>query len=533
MALYFYALASLLLPHVALAVTERLSFIDTLAGTLLPLGVYMWLLARGRRPGRMVWWLFLLVFFAAFQMVLLGLFGSGIISVDMFLNLVTTNPGEVGELLGNLLPAVVGVLVIYVPLLVWAGIAWWRGTRVVGPVIGVCGRWAALPAALGVVCLFVASMADSGYRMRDRFYPVNVCYNLCLAVERSYVSSHYEERTASFRFHAASAHPSDTAEVYIMVIGETARAHDFALYGYQRPTTPLLGSLEGVTAFSQATTQSNTTHKSVPMLLSAATAQDFERLYRERGIMEAFREAGFHTAFFSNQLPNHSFIDFLGKQADESDFIKTHAGMENAPDDDLLKRVERVLSQGRHREFIVLHTYGSHFNYRERYPRSMAHFLPDDRMEAKAENRDQLLNAYDNTIRYTDSLLYALTRMVERPGTHAALLYASDHGENIFDDGRGLFLHASPHASWYELHVPFIVWLSDGYRRAYPLIQAALEAHRDIAVETSVSAFHTMLQIGGISMPAFDSTRSLASRSYRPRPRRYLTDRNEAVPLKK
>ncbi len=70
------------------------------------------------------------------------------------------------------------------------------------------------------------------------------------------------------------------------------------------------------------TTQSNTTHKSVPMLLSAASAEDFERLFHEKGILAAFKEAGFHTVFISNQLPNHSFIDFLGEQADEHYFLK-------------------------------------------------------------------------------------------------------------------------------------------------------------------------------------------------------------------
>ena len=118
--LYWYAVVALLLPNIALCFTERLSFWAGAANVLLPLALYMWFFSVARCPGKMVWWAFSFVFFAAFQLVLLYLFGTGVIAVDMFLNLVTTNPGEVMELLDNLLPAVVGVFVIYLPLLILA-----------------------------------------------------------------------------------------------------------------------------------------------------------------------------------------------------------------------------------------------------------------------------------------------------------------------------------------------------------------------------------------------------------------------------
>ena len=107
--LYGYAVVALLLPNIALCYTECLAPWACGANVLLPLALYMWFFSLTRCPGKMIWWAFLFVFFAAFQLVLLYLFGTGVIAVDMFLNLVTTNPGEVKELLDNLLPAVVGV----------------------------------------------------------------------------------------------------------------------------------------------------------------------------------------------------------------------------------------------------------------------------------------------------------------------------------------------------------------------------------------------------------------------------------------
>ena len=116
--LYGYAVVALLLPNIALCFTERLSFWACGVNVLLPLALYMWFFSVAKCPGKMVWWAFIFIFFAAFQLVLLYLFGTGVIAVDMFLNLVTTNAGEAMELLDNLAPAVVGVFVIYLPLLV-------------------------------------------------------------------------------------------------------------------------------------------------------------------------------------------------------------------------------------------------------------------------------------------------------------------------------------------------------------------------------------------------------------------------------
>ena len=104
---------------------------------------------------------------------------------------------------------------------------------------------------------------------------------------------------------------------------------------------------------------------------------DFNSIYQQKRIITAFKEAGYQTAFFSNQRYNHSFIDFFGKEADTYDFIKEDVGDANynPSDDELLKLVATELAKNASKQFIVLHTYGSHFNYRERYP-SEQRFLP-------------------------------------------------------------------------------------------------------------------------------------------------------------
>lgn len=552
--LYAYAVVALLLPNIALCYTECLTPWACGVNVLLPLSLYMLFFSAAKRPGKMIWWAFIFVFFAAFQLVLLYLFGTGVIAVDMFLNLVTTNPGEAMELLDNLAPAVVGVFVVYLPLLILGGVNIRRDSRLTVSFQQRVRHWAMQIGAIGLFCLLASYLVVDDYRMRNQLYPVNICYNLYLAFERNAASENYKEVSRNFKFDARSEHSATAPEVYVMVVGETARAHNFSLYGYPRDTNPLLSKTQGIKAFPNVTTQSNTTHKSVPMLLSAASAEDFERLFHEKGILAAFKEAGFHTVFISNQLPNHSFIDFLGEQADEHYFLKKEdASQGNHYDEDLLQKLDEILPKAdasssahyhyRYRKlFVVLHSYGSHFNYQERYPRSFAYFKPDSRSEAKSENRRDLLNAYDNTIRYTDYILHGIIERLQKwegvqtktDGVYdqptSAMLYTSDHGENIFDDDRHLFLHAAPKASDYELHVPFIIWTSEGFSKQYPDILKALGENRTKQVQSSLSAFHTMLGIGGIQTRYRKDEYSVASDKYHPLKLLYLDDHDEAIP---
>lgn len=525
-----------MVPNVVLDITEGMSIWACIANILLPLGIYTLLMSISRKPGKMTWWLFPYIFFSAFQIVLLYLYGEGVLAVDMLLNVVTTNVSEATELLDGILPAVLIVCILYLPPLFLAVANIRSGQPLDSGFLHKMRRIGSGITIAGLMSVATACLADPSFRLLNNVFPLNVTYNLYLAVERSWISAHYQERVADYRFDAVATHPKDSVEVYVMVIGETARSNNFSLYGYHRDTNPMLTTLvsdSSLIVFRDVRTESNTTHKSVPMLLTSASASDYSALYREKGIIAAFKEAGFHTSFISNQLPNHSFIDFLGMEADSCLFIKeAERAKDNVSDMELLPIVKGILEKGRKKEFIVLHTYGSHFKYNERYPRNMAHFQPDDKSQAKYENRQQLVNAYDNTIRFTDKFLYELSSILSSSACQSAWLYTSDHGENIYDDNRNKFLHASPYPSEYEFRVPLLAWTSASYCSAYPDIISALRSNSGKCVSTSISFFHTMLEMGGIKTKNLDLTKSLADREYKVHPRLYLNDHNEAVEMR-
>lgn len=538
--LFIYTVVAITVPNLSLAFTNSIPLSANVISVVLPLSFYVWLMSLSRKTGLLVWLLFPLIFFAAFQMVLIYLYGGGVIAVDMFLNLATTNPDEAMELLDNLIPAVAGVLVLYIPLLVLAAWQWARHTSLEAAFQRRMRRAALrtggviLLASALLYVVFPRGRERQGrfeYHVENEVYPVNVFYNLALALHESWLSTHYQERVAHFRFGATPTHNADSTEVYVLVVGETARSSNFQLYGYARPTNPQLSRESRLMVFRNVRSQSNTTHKSVPMLLTAATADDHSRLYHEKGILAAFGEAGFHTAFFSNQLRNHSYIDFLGEEANDACFIREKQPSRRPDDEQLLPYVAQELDQHHRKLFIVLHMYGSHFNYRDRYSRANARFLPDEPTEAKAENRPQLLNAYDNTILHTDRILARLIGMLRARHCISAVLYTSDHGENIFDDSRHLFLHASPRPSEYDTDVPLLVWTSEQFGRQYPQVVNAMRSNLRKGVESNASVFPTMLSIAGIRARARADSLSLTNRTYRLGTRYYLDDHNHAVPL--
>ena len=531
--LFYLFLIILIAPNIILCFTEPMPVMAKVCNVLLPFAFYYLLMTLSKNCGKMFWILFLFIFFGAFQIVLLYLFGQSIIAVDMFLNLVTTNSSEAMELLDNLIPALVSVIILYIPALILAAISIIK-KRKLSPVFIRRERKRALTAlVIGFISLGAAYGLDARYELKSDLYPANVCYNVFLAFQRNAQTRTYHQTSENFTFKARATHPEDKREIYIMVVGETSRAMNWSLYGYGRETNPQLSNMDGITSFCHVLTESNTTHKSVPMLLSQVSACNFDSIYYQKSIITAFKEAGFQTAFFSNQRYNHSFIDFFGMEADTYDFIKEDSQdfKYNPSDDELLKLVEKELAKENRKQFIVLHTYGSHFNYRERYPENHAFFLPDFPVDAEVKYKDNLVNAYNNSIRYTDDFLARVIHLLKEQKVDAAMLYTSDHGEDIFDDNRHLFLHASPVPSYYQLHVPFLLWTSGSYQAAYPEIQEAASMNRQKNISSSVSFFQTMMELAGIETPYRNDSLSVASPLYTEKPRVYLNDHNEPRPL--
>ena len=526
-----YFFVALIIPNCVLANTEPYSVWTVEALILMPLGFYMMWSVALRRSGVMIWLAFPFIFFCAFQIVLLYLFGNSIIATDMFTNLLTTNPGEAGELLGNIYPSVVLVCVIYLPLL-------WLAAREIGHKryitrtarmnIGLTG--AAL-FALGLLALWPAyHVSEDRHVLRDEIFPLNVLYNLGLSGSEFRKSFNYEKTSAGFSYEAERTAEVPGREVYVYIIGEASRAMNWQLYGYGRETNPLLSQEEGLVVFRDVLTQSNTTHKSVPLILSSVATDEHDELYRRKGLPALFNEAGFDTWFISNQSRQGAMIDHLAHDAKHLIYIRSPRH-----DTQLLDEMRKAIGKSTSRKlFFILHCYGSHFSYHQRYPREFAYFQPDNDVAIAKQHRPMLVNAYDNSVRYTD---YVLSKIIDYLGslenTSSALLYCADHGEDLIDDHRERFLHASPTTTAYQLYVASLAWFSESYRERFPEKVAAAEANAT-APATTHALFHTIADMASIRGRFLTTKVSLVSPDFdRTAPRRYLNDHNEAVPYRK
>lgn len=531
--LALWTLVVLLIPNFALNHTEEAASAWRLVNVAVPAGVYLLILMLRRRTGTMVLWLIPAMVFAAFQIVLLYLYGESIIAVDMYLNLVTTNMSEASELLSNLTIAIATVLLLYLPVIAWGIYASIKKLEITPPARRELAVWGAAAIVLGGGAMLLARGGGDKGEFHREVFPVNVVCNLGEAVHRTIETANYAATSAPFSYDAASLRPQKEREIYVFVIGETSRAENWQLGGYRRPTNPRLTQEKNVVFYNRALSESNTTHKSVPMLMSAATAENFDSINYYKSILTAMNEAGFRTHFFSNQAPNRSYTEFFGNEAHDTRYTPQSA--ESHPyDGDLLAMVRDVLADTVNRKhFIVLHTYGSHFRYSDRYPSTpdTRAFTPADNMDATPSNRQQLLNAYDNSVRYTDLLLSSLIDMLKAEDCPACLLYSSDHGEDIFDDARNRFLHASPTPTYHQLHVAMMSWVSDRFCERHAAMARNLLANADRRVSPQQSMFHTAMEVAGVDSPRVNYNRSLANAAYRPAPPVYLTDLNQAVPL--
>lgn len=536
---YICCLVAALLPNIVLYWTSTRPYPHTIIGLFLPLAVYMAFFAIFKKPGKGLLWLVPLLLINAFQLVLLTIFSGGVIAVDMILNLFTSNSDEASELLSGIIIPIVGVLLFYIVMIAFA----LRSIRMPKE-LSLRSRRVLLSASLSiaVVQMAMAFRSDSrmeGYKLHHEVYPLSVFNNAYIAMGKLREVANYEVTSQGFSYDARSEREDDLPEVYVLVVGETSRACSWSLYGYDRPTNPrLMKRQEELVIFSDVITQSNTTYKSVPILLSPADAHHSEDLPKVKGLMSAMREAGFYTIYLSHQPENRSFVDFFAMQSDEHHRIRRelHEGipvLERKPtyDVDMLPYVDRALQSGHLKLFMVLHTYGAHFNYSDRYPESEAYFANDRVERASYSQRERLINAYDNAVRQTDLLLDSLmTKLEARADVASALFYISDHGEDVYDDDRRRILHSSPSLSYYQLHIPAVLWASPLYRLLFAERIDAARANRNKAVSSNVT-FHTLLDMSGVATRYRLDSLSLLSPRLHSGERYYLNDRYECQPI--
>lgn len=517
-----------LLPSLFLFITEPFNLAEKVALITIPLAFLLIILSLSKRVGLIQMILLPFFFFHAFQLVVFSLFKEDVLAVDMFLNLVTTNASEAGELLSSILIPTISICSLYMLIIILVILSFKKNlsysttflkkNRLVG--IGM--------AIISIPLIFFGKdLNTNDSSIRANIYPINIMYNMFFAANKYVKIKNYPSTSNNFSFNATRK-TQEEPEIYVLVIGETSRADNWQIYGYNRQTNPNLSNNKSVLHFHDVITQSNTTHKSVSILLSAASAENYELIYSQKSLITAFKEAGFTTIYLSNQAKNGSFIEYFSKEADHVEHYRSNNSIKNNFDSILLDRLQYYTSSVKNNLLIVVHTYGSHFYYGERYPREFAKYTPDNFTRIDQNNRQRMINAYDNSIIYTDYFLSELSKILVRSGKPASYLFISDHGEDIMDDDRNRFLHASPNPTYYQLRVPLLMWFSEKYKSTYPQKYQQAKENQLKPIASNV-VFHTFVDLANIETLYLNQENSLVNPNFKIKPRMYLGDHDNPI----
>ena len=348
-----------------------------------------------------------------------------------------------------------------------------------------------------------------------KIYPYNLYLGLADIVSKQNYQKKLEEQVSTFSF-GIKPQVNDDNPLYILVIGEAARYDHLSLNGYERNTTPLLQVRKNLISYDSAYAQANLTSYSLPLIITRATADDADRAYREKSIVEAFQEAGYYSGYLNKQL-SYAIETRIVKVSDYAYQSNKEVDVENNYDIDLVAKLQECVSDTS--QFFVLHTMGSHFRYEYRYPAEFEQFTPVmgksfSYLGISEENKSEFINAYDNTILYLDYFLNELIEYVDGLNRSAVVVYISDHGESFWDDDKKLSLHGSYEISKYEFHVPMLVWYSDEYQLNNSQKVENIKQNKAKTI-SSDAIFYSMLDIAGIK-EVTDSTKSIGSEYLQP-----------------
>jgi lipid A ethanolaminephosphotransferase len=308
--------------------------------------------------------------------------------------------------------------------------------------------------------------------------------------------------------------PGAKPRLLLLVVGETARAQNWGLDGYARQTTPELAAMRDVINFPQAHSCGSSTEVSVPCMFSPYGRHDYDekKIRGHQSLLHVLDRAGVKTLWRDNQTGCKGVCDGLPIDRLNAATDPEFCSGDRCMDEIMLKGLAGKLDPAAGDRIVVLHQLGNHGpSYFDRYPPQFRRFAPTcDTGELSECTQQQIVNAYDNALLYTDHFLARSIAFLKAQSADydTAMIYLSDHGESLGE--RGLYLHGVPYAIAPEqqLRIPMVVWVSPQFARSEKLDlgclrnQAAKPASHD-------NLFPSVLGLFDVRTKAYDKSRDL------------------------
>lgn len=325
-----------------------------------------------------------------------------------------------------------------------------------------------------------------------------------------YLSNTFNSRGVAVQAIGMDAKDTDR-ELIILVVGEAARADRFSLNGYPRETNPLLKK-EAIINFSNIRSCGTSTAVSVPCMFSILGRDGYsdEKAKSTENLLDVLRHAGVHVLWRDNNSDSKGvalrvpYEDFKSPQKNPVCDIECR-------DEGMLSGLQEYIAKQKTGDIlIVLHQMGNHGPaYYKRYPKSFERFKPVCQT-GQLENctREEIGNTYDNAILYTDYFLSKVIALLKQnsEGFETAMVYMSDHGESLGENG--LYLHGLPYfmAPDAQKHIAAVMWFGDGSRAH--IDQNALRA-KSAQAYSHDNLFHTILGLMEVKTSVYDKKKDM------------------------
>lgn len=296
----------------------------------------------------------------------------------------------------------------------------------------------------------------------------------------------------------------------VILVGETARAQNSAYNGYERETNPYTKDL-GLITFQNVTSCGTATAHSLPCMFSNMTRTSYnkDRANNQDNALDVLTHAGVKAVWIDNDGGDKAVAKNIEKEMITDHSESNLCNGSSCYDEILLKGLDKRIAKAQGNQVYALHMIGSHGpTYWKRYPKEMAVFgSACNRSDIENCSDAEITNVYDNTLVYTD---YVIAQTVKKLQSYSdkynvVMLYISDHGESLGENG--LYLHGAPYmmAPKEQTHVPWYIWMSDDYANQKGIDKAAVIDNSATGDYSHDNLFHTILGLYGVTTKAKDN----------------------------
>ena len=324
--------------------------------------------------------------------------------------------------------------------------------------------------ALGVSFQSFAGLMRNHTELRYLINPGNLLLSVPRAIANSVNGSIIDKVEIGMDATTTQSTTSAKPRLLILVVGETVRAANWGLSGYDRNTTPNLANQKNLVNFTDVTSCGTSTAVSLPCMFADVTKTEYSSAYglAHKSLLSVVKFAGYTVEWIDNQSGCKGVCEAI-----DTDNIDPLRFVDLCPDghcfDEVLSsNLTEELAETPRNELIVFHMLGSHGpSYFRRYPEAFEVFTPTCHKDELSQcSQQEIINGYDNSVRYTDHVLNAMLTQLQADQTRdIAMIYVSDHGESLGE--MGLYLHGLPDmiAPDTQNHVPMVCGYLKAFRR--------------------------------------------------------------------